>query len=173
MDVPGFEGALTVATDWPQTKRGEPPQAQSAIFMPLLACAVGPVEGHCSAEQLEEAERWWALALPAWPRWVATLRAAGVDESRREKLVASASGKKGSATPLIFKHKGHGTVPHFKGKLQSELLEKDPMVAIEVYACVTCLYSQSAFADDPDEGGGAGAVGNNRGGGGGRDGDSR
>ena len=86
---------------------------------------------------------------------------------------ASASGKKGSATPLISKHKGHGTVPHFKGKLQSELLEKDPMVAIEVYACVTCLYSQSAFADDPDEGGDAGAVGNNRGGGGGRDGDSR
>ncbi|CAB9503525.1 expressed unknown protein [Seminavis robusta] len=147
MDVPGFEGALTVCTDWPQTRKGEPPAAQSAVFMPLLACVIGPVEGHCNAEQLEVAQQWWALALPAWPRWVESLRQAGV-AAQREQLIKAA---KGHPNPLIHNAKGHGTIPHFKGKMQVDALEKDPMVALEVYACVTCLYSQAALAATPSE----------------------
>jgi hypothetical protein len=138
MVVPGFDN-LTVCSDWPQTKRGEPPAQQSAIFMPLLACVIGPVEGHCTAQQLDTAEQWWAHALPAWPRWVDALKKAGVAKSR-ERLLKSA---RGAPNPLIPKVKGsHGTIPHFWGKLQSEALERDPVAAVEVYACVTCLYSQ-------------------------------
>lgn len=144
MDVPGFEGSLTVCTDWPQTRKGEPPAAQSAIFTPLLACAIGPIEGHYTAEQLEVAQGWWALALPAWPRWVAAMRKAGVT---RGPLLAAA---KGNPNPLIHKTKGRGTVPHFKGKMQVEALERDPVVALEVYACVTCLYSQAAIAGNQE-----------------------
>jgi hypothetical protein len=32
------------------------PGAQSAIFMPLLACMLGPIEGFCTAEQLALAQ---------------------------------------------------------------------------------------------------------------------
>ena len=142
MPVPGFEDSLTVCTDWPQTKRGEPPAAQSAIFMPLLACAIGPIEGHCTSDQLAAAMEWWSLALPAWPRWVSTLRAAGVGPEQKAKLVAQA---KGRPCLLIHKAKGVGTVPHFKGKIQVALLESDPGIATEVYACVATMYSQAAF----------------------------
>ena len=146
--VPGFEHApdVTYAADWPQTKSGRgPPGAQSAIFMPLLGCALGPIEGHCTAEQLQLAERWWAAALPAWPRWIAELRASGVAEgARREQLLRTA---KGSPNPLIPKSKGRGRVPHFQGKVQNRVLEEagGGMLSIELYACVTCLYSQGAI----------------------------
>ena len=88
MNVLGFEG-LTCCTDWPQLKKGEPPNAQSAIFNPLIACALGSIEDHCTAEQLQFAQQWWAAALPAWPRWVAQLRDAGVATWRQE-LIAQA-----------------------------------------------------------------------------------
>ncbi|KAL3923437.1 MAG: hypothetical protein SGILL_001660 [Bacillariaceae sp.] len=139
--VPGFEN-LTVCSDWPQTIRGEPPAAQSAIFMPLLACVIGSVEGYCTPAQLEIARQWWTFALPAWPRWIEALKKAGVAKSRL-RLLKSA---RGQPNALIPKVKGnHGTIPHVWGKLQSEALEQDPVVAIEVYACVTLLYSKSAI----------------------------
>jgi hypothetical protein len=134
--VPGFE-PLFFATDWPKTKKGEPPQAQSAIFNPLLACVIGPIDGHCSADQLAFAQQWWALALPAWNDWVGRLTAAGVC-ARRDQLLR---GSKGGPNQLIPKARGHGTVPHFNGRAQNAALEAEPMVAIELYACITCLYS--------------------------------
>ena len=133
--VPGFE-ALFFATDWPRNKKGEPPQAQSAIFNPLLACVIGPIDGHCSADQLAFAQQWWTLALPAWSDWVARLTAAGV-LARRDQLLR---GSKGGPNQLIPKARGHGTVPHFNGRSQNAALEAEPMVAIEVYACTACLY---------------------------------
>mmetsp|Transcript_14319 Transcript_14319/g.41979 ORF Transcript_14319/g.41979 Transcript_14319/m.41979 type:complete len:266 (-) Transcript_14319:371-1168(-) len=139
--VPGFDHApdVTVCTDWPRTKSGGPPGAQSAIFMPLFACALGPIDNHCTAGQLDLATQWWTAALPAWPRWVQELRSSGVME-RKEELVRSA---KGQPNPLIPKTKGRGTVPHFRGVVQTRLLENagGGMLSIEMYACVTCLYS--------------------------------
>lgn len=140
--VPGFDGKLTVCSDWPQTKKGRPPGAQSAIFNPLLAAVLGPIAGHCSTEQLLLANAWWTAALPAWPRWVKQLRAAKVLELRSTLL----KGAKGTPNPLIHKARGRGTVPHFRGRAQNNALEMVPMVAIEVYACVTCLYSKKAMA---------------------------
>ena len=106
--VPGLEG-LTVCTDWPKTKSGQPPGAQSAIYTPLLACAMGqPISEHCTAEQLETAAAWWTAALPAWPRWMAALTETdlGASTGYRDKLLSSA---KGQPNALIFKAKGHGT----------------------------------------------------------------
>ena len=107
-EVPGLEG-LIVCTDWPKTKTGQPPGAQSAIFNPLLAHVMGrPLAQHCTAEQLQVAETWWTAALPAWPRWVQTLRQAQVLQSPedQQRLIDSA---KGQPNPLIFKAKGRGT----------------------------------------------------------------
>jgi hypothetical protein len=140
-DIPGFEGVLTCCTDWPQTKRGEPPSAQSAVFNPLLACCLGPIEGHSTQEQLDQAFAWWSAALPAWGRWVNSLQVAGVVDTK-SKLLARA---KGRPNPLIHKARGHGTVPHFRGRDQSEALELDAMVAIEVYQCVATMYSTAAL----------------------------
>merc|ERR1712217_789854 len=140
-EVPGFDGSLTCCSDWPQTKKGNVPGAQSAIFNPLLACVIGPIEGHCTVEQLEFANAWWTAALPAWPRWVSLLRSAGVCD-RRDALLR---GHKGQPNPLIYKANGHGTVPHFNGKAQNEILELEPAVAVEVYACVACMYSTKAL----------------------------
>jgi len=104
--VPGFD-SLTYCTDWPQTRKGEPPNAQSAVFNPLLACVLGPIENYCTDEQLAVAMQWWTAALPAWPRWVAELQKAGVDNpSYREKLLKNT---KGQPNPLIHKAKGRGT----------------------------------------------------------------
>lgn len=140
MEVPGFDGLLLCCTDWPQTKRGAPPSAQSAIFVPLIACVIGPIENYCTAAQLDFATRWWTAALPSWPKWIDQLREAGALDWR-ERLLKRAKGQKNS---LIHKAKGCGHAPHFNGKVQVQVLELAPMVAIEVYACVTCMYSQSA-----------------------------
>ena len=140
MEVPGFDGLLC-CTDWPQTKRGAPPNAQSAIFVPLIACVIGPIRNYCNAAQLEFATKWWTAALPSWPKWIDNLRDAGA-LGWRERLLKRAKGQK---NPLIHKAKGCGYAPHFNGKTQVQFLELAPMVAIEVYACVTCLYSQSAM----------------------------
>lgn len=109
--------------------------------MPLLACVLGPIEGHATAEELGLAEAWWAEALPAWRRWVAELREAGVP-AQRARLLASS---KGNPTPLIPRSRGQGTAPHFRGREQGDALEMAPAVAVEVYACVTCLYSAAAL----------------------------
>lgn len=144
--VPGFDG-LTVCRDWPQTKNGRPPNAQSLIFNPLLACALGrPIDGHCTQEQLDLAIQWWSLALPAWPKWVESLQ--GVlnnNNDFRERLFRTS---KGRPNALIPKTKGRGTVPHFNGRLQEQILEQAPTTALEVYACVTCLYSAAALDKD-------------------------
>ena len=146
--VPGFDH-LTVCRDWPQTKKGEPPSAQSGIFCPLLGCVLGPVEGYCTQADIDTAMMWWTLALPAWPRWVEELVAGGLP-GQRTKLLASA---KGNPNPLIPKSRGRGTVPHIRGRLQVDALEDaSPMVALELMACVTCLYSAEAL--DRAEGGG-------------------
>jgi hypothetical protein len=60
----------------------------------------------------------------------------------RNTLVGQA---KGNPTPLIHKAKGHGTAPHFKGRMQTAALEKAVMVSIEVYACVACMYSTTTM----------------------------
>ena len=125
MDVPGFDGQLTCCTDWPWTKL---PRTQSAVFVPLLACVVGPIEGLCSEAQLEFASRWWAAALPAWPRWVRDLKKAGAG-TWREQLLRSA---KGTPTPLMPKNKHCGTAPHFNGPLQGQVLELDREVAAQL-----------------------------------------
>ena len=143
-DVPGFEGSLTVCSDWPPTKKGQAPSAQSAIFNPLLACVLGEIEGYCSAEEVAIATAWWTVIMPAWPRWIEELRAAGV--GRQYGTLMRSISKKASTNPLIFKRKGWGTtnqnpsVPHFSGKAQNAALEMAPMVEIEVFACVTILY---------------------------------
>jgi len=142
-DVPGFEGALTCAADWPATKNGRPPNAQSLIFNPLLACVLGPIEGHCTAQELEHASAWWAAALPAWPRWVSALRAACVP-SLGAQLIA---GAKGTPSPLIPRAKGHGMVPHFNGRSQNDAIERDPVVATEIYACVFSLYAAAELVE--------------------------
>lgn len=104
--IEGFED-LSYCTDWPKTKNGKHPGAQSAVYTPLLACALGPIEGYCTEEQLAVAMEWWTAALPAWPRWVKELQTAGVNEpSYREMLLQSA---KGQPNPLIHKAKGRGT----------------------------------------------------------------
>jgi len=154
--VPGFEDEddMTVCSDWPKTKNGAPPSAQSAIFNPLLACAItGPIEGFCSANELAVAIEWWSKVFPAWPRWVSELRiAAGIidnddiNNEHRKKLLRCA---KGQSNPLIHRCQGWGTenrspsVPHFKGQDQNDILELAPMVAIEVYAAVTICYSNT------------------------------
>lgn len=101
------------------------------MFVPLIACVIGPVDGFYTVEDLDLAMAWWTLALPAWPRWVKALTRAGLLE-RRDRLLKSA---KGQATPLIFKSRGRGKVPHMKGKEQSAAIELDMQVALEVYAC--------------------------------------
>lgn len=134
---------LTVCSDWPKTKSGQPPGAQSAIFMPLLACAMGEaLQGHYTKDQLDQAQLWWTAALPPWPRWVQSLRKAGV-QTRYKEFLWSSSSIKGNPNPLIHKAKGHGTVPHLKGKLQRELLELDPTVAWELDACIHGLYTEN------------------------------
>ena len=145
-DVPGFEGNLTVCRDWPQTKNGKPPSAQSLIFNPLIACVIGPIEGHSTKEQIEHAIQWWSLALPAWPCWIQELKGAGVP-SLRSHLLSNAKGKPNA---LIPKTKGRGTVPHFPGKMQEQALEMAPTVAIEVDACIACLYA-AAVLDESDK----------------------
>lgn len=173
IDVPGFEGILTCCADWPQTKKGGPPSAQSAIFNPLLACTLGYIPNHCTEEQVEFAMVWWSEVFPAFPRWVQELRAAGltIDSVEGRKLMDSISvpknknkGKKNNeidsaqevtgamsrpsnTNNLIFKHPKdiYGDVPHFKGRAQNHALELSPMTAVEVYACVTCVYSLAAY----------------------------
>ena len=146
MDIPGFEGRLTCCTDWPQTKRGEPPNAQSLVFSPLLACVLGSsdIEDFCTSSQLEQASRWWTEALPAWPSWVRRLRGV-VSVEMREKMLRNI---KGRPTYLIPKKKDSGRAPHFKGKIQREALEMDAMVSIEVDACVMCMYTQAKQKED-------------------------
>ena len=140
--VPGFDG-LTVCRDWPQTKNGRPPNAQSLIFNPLLACSLGqPIDGHCTEQQLNLAVQWWSLALPSWPQWMEALRIVLATEDLRERLFRTA---KGRPNALIPKTKGRGTAPHFNGRLQEEILELAPTTALEVYASVTCLYSAAAL----------------------------
>jgi hypothetical protein len=156
-------GLLSCCTDWPQTKKGGPPPAQSAIFNPLLACALGEISGYCSKDQVKYATLWWSAVFPAFPRWIEELRNAGLrhDSQHGIRLINSAFYKKnknnqqsnnlviGNSTNLsntnnlIFKYSKsiYGEVPHFKGKEQNAALELSPMVAIEVYACVACLYS--------------------------------
>ena len=136
-DVPGFDGRLRCCLDWPKTRNGNPPRAQSAIFNPLLACVVGPIDGFYTIEQLQVAHEWWCRALPAWNDWVQRLKSAGVP-AMRDKLIKSA---KGRPNPLIHKAKGRGKVPHFRGRVQNEALEMAMDVAIEVYACTACLYT--------------------------------
>jgi hypothetical protein len=109
--------------------------------MPLLACALGPIEGYASSAELAVAEAWWAEALPAWPRWVTELQSAGIQE-HRTRLLATV---KGHPTPLIPRTKRRGCAPHIRGRDQVEALELAPAVAIEVYACVTCLYTAAAM----------------------------
>lgn len=75
--------------------------------------------------------------MPAWPRWVSELQVAGIND-HREALIRQA---KGQPNALIFKAKGRGSVPHFNGRMQNAMLELAPMVAVEVYACVTVMYS--------------------------------
>ena len=134
---------LTVCSDWPKTKSGQPPGAQSAVFMPLLACTMGePIEGHYTAEQLQKAQLWWTAVLPSWPRWIQALRDAGVQTRCAELFLSSSSSIKGNPNPLIHKAKGHGTVPHLKGKIQRDLLELDPNVSWELDACINCLYTE-------------------------------
>ncbi|KAL7573216.1 hypothetical protein ACA910_018869 [Epithemia clementina (nom. ined.)] len=172
--VPGLPG-LTVCSDWlppnTRTNDGQPPKTQSLIFNPLLACALGqqPWPGFCTAEQLDVAMVWWTQALPAWPRWTQQLQAALVMEGQvRDRLLASGvvttkGGRCGrrrpnTTTALIPWTKGRGTVPHFPGKLQVECLELEPTVALEVYACVTCLYSFAAAATATKNSGGGGTT---------------
>ena len=69
------------------------------------------------------------------------LQAAGVIHLKNKML----SRAKGRPNPLIHKSRGHGTVPHFRGRDQSEALELDGMVAIEVYQCVATMYSTAAL----------------------------
>eukprot|EP00603_Paraphysomonas_imperforata_P010782 CAMPEP_0114485964 /NCGR_PEP_ID=MMETSP0104-20121206/20224_1 /TAXON_ID=37642 ORGANISM="Paraphysomonas imperforata, Strain PA2" /NCGR_SAMPLE_ID=MMETSP0104 /ASSEMBLY_ACC=CAM_ASM_000202 /LENGTH=278 /DNA_ID=CAMNT_0001662107 /DNA_START=292 /DNA_END=1128 /DNA_ORIENTATION=+ len=179
IDVPGFEGILTCCADWPQTKKGGPPSAQSAIFNPLLACTLGYIPNHCTEQQIQYAIMWWREVFPAFPRWVQELRGAGLtmDSVEGKKLMDSISvpknkskGKKNGKTSangddsalsspsgavsrpsntnnLIFKHSKeiYGDVPHFKGRAQNNALELSPMTAVEVYACVTCVYSLAAY----------------------------
>lgn len=165
MDVPGFEGVLSCCIDWPQTKKGGPPGAQSAIFNPLLACALGYIPNHCTKEQVEYAIAWWSAVFPAYPRWVEELRIAGLslDSAEGKKLMSSVTAPKNkknkssnnpapsihsnsihsNSNNLIFKLSKdvYGDVPHFKGRAQNDALELSPMTAVEVYACITCLYS--------------------------------
>jgi hypothetical protein len=142
MPVPGFEETLTCCTDWPQTKKGEPPSAQSTVFMPLLAMVHGPIDGFCTEKQLGAAFKWWSLALPAFPSWVERMLKAGAKERLKDIFVKNVSGRPNS---LIPKHKGHGKVPHIKGRIQTSILEMDMMVSIEIYQAVACMYSQKQF----------------------------
>jgi hypothetical protein len=139
-DIPGFDG-LTCCKDWPQLKKGEPPLTNSSVFNPLIACALGPIPGHSTKNQIEFATEWWSKALPAWPRWVKELQEAGLGKKKDALLSRS----KGNPNLLIPKGRGYGTVPHFRGKDQVDSLELVPMVSIEVYACITCMYSQAAL----------------------------
>ena len=72
------------------------------------------------------------------------------NENLRNRLFQTA---KGRPNALIPKTKGRGTVPHFNGRVQEEILEGAPATAVEIYACVTCLYSAAAM--DETEGIGA------------------
>ena len=143
---------LTCCTDWPKTKKGGPPGAQSTIFNPLLACVLGEIPGFCNSQQVAYAIAWWEAVFPCYRKWIAELRAAGLtrDSINGKKLLSSATflkksknnGQRSNTNNLISKLPKHiyGEVPHFKGRAQNEALELAPMVAIEVYACVTCLY---------------------------------
>ena len=145
MPVPGFD-SLTCCTDWPQTKRGEAPQALSLVFMPLLAIIYGPLDGYCNEVQISNALRWWSAALPAFPSWVERLLKAGAKEKLRDVL--GQKNKLGRPNTLIPKLSGnaHGTFPHIKGKIQNRILEMDVMVSIEIYQAVACMYSQKKFS---------------------------
>merc|ERR1712164_48231 len=79
-EVDGFDHLL-VCADWPRNKKGQPPPKQSAIFIPLLACVLGPIDGHCSQSDLYVANEWWSQVMPSWTRWVLALRDAGVGSS--------------------------------------------------------------------------------------------
>ena len=149
MPVPGFEETLTCCTDWPQTKKGEPPSAQSLVFMPLFAIIHGPLPNYCNELQLSNALNWWTAALPAFPSWIDRLIQAGV---KREllKIVSKKQDLKGRPNALIPKIKGggHGSFPHIKGKVQTRLLEMDIMVSIEIYQAVACMYSQKKLSEE-------------------------
>ena len=149
MPVPGFEETLTCCTDWPQTKKGEPPSAQSLVFMPLFAIIHGPLPNYCNELQLSNALNWWTAALPAFPSWIDRLIQAGV---KREllKIVSKKQDLKGRPSALIPKIKGggHGSFPHIKGKVQTRLLEMDIMVSIEIYQAVACMYSQKKLSEE-------------------------
>ena len=147
MSVPGFE-CLTCCTDWPQTKKGEPPNAQSLIFMPLFAIIHGPLEGFCNELQLLNALKWWTAALPSFPSWIDRLKKVGV-KCKLEQLVAANKSMNGRPIPLIPKIKGggYGSFPHIKGKVQTRLLEMETMVSIEIYQAVACMYSQRKMSE--------------------------
>lgn len=149
MPVPGFD-SLTCCTDWPQTKRGEPPQAQSLVFMPLLAIIHGPLDGFCNDVQISNALRWWSAALPAFPSWLERLLKAGAKE--RLQTIVGQKNKVGRPNTLIPKLCGdeYGTFPHIKGKIQNRILEMDVMVSIEIYQAVACMYSQKKFHKEVD-----------------------
>lgn len=49
-----FHGVLflvhvQVCRDWPPTKKGNVPGTQSSVFVPLIACVIGPIDGFCTA----------------------------------------------------------------------------------------------------------------------------
>eukprot|EP00945_MAST-04E_sp_MAST-4E-sp1_P003435 g3435.t1 len=67
---------------------------------------------------------------------------AGAKERLKDIFVKNVSGRPNS---LIPKHKGHGKVPHIKGRIQTSILEMDMMVSIEIYQAVACMYSQKQF----------------------------
>ena len=137
--APCFDGRLTVAADWPRT--GRISAAQSAIFMPLLACVFGQgIDAYCTTEQIDFASQWWAHVFPEWPVWVQKLRAGGYVLDRRESLLR-AVGRRSQPNPLIPRTRGLGFVPHIPGKLQTECLSSAPDVQLELDVCVACLYN--------------------------------
>ena len=161
MPVPGFEETLTCCTDWPQTKKGEPPPAQSAVFMPLFALIHGPLEGFCTEVDLTNALKWWTAALPAFPSWIDRLNKVGV-RLKLQELIKNNRSLKGRPNLLIPKQKGRGSFPHIKGKVQSRLLEMDAMVSIEMYQAIACMYSQKKIKAEGQSRGEAGSSGTKR-----------
>eukprot|EP00957_Ditylum_brightwellii_P129048 9844131-Ditylum_brightwellii.AAC.1 len=136
-EIPGFEGLLSCCSDWSKTKHKRIPSAQSAIFTPLFAMIVGPIEGCNTAEELKFASQWWTEVFPAWPCWVEQLKQSGLTE-RCEELIRMA---KGQPTSLIPRARGYGTVPHFQGRMQTEAIESSPDEAVELFACISYMYS--------------------------------
>lgn len=80
--------------------------------------------------------------MPAWPTWVTRLQKAGI-ALHREKLIRQA---KGRPNPLVHKGKGRGTAPHYRGRMQTNVIEQlDMQVLVELESCIHCLYSAKAL----------------------------